>query len=111
MKITDVKVYPVAPAGGGLVAPGAGGGERMTMGWVFVAVETDDGLTGFGECTNWIGMGDVLVTHAVRTVRDALIGQDPGHIEGIWQSLFRRHTYLGSRGLVTTLISGIDIAL
>jgi galactonate dehydratase len=33
------------------------------------------------------------------------------HIEAIWQEIFRNYTYLGSRGPITTVISGIDIAL
>lgn len=105
MKITDVKVYPVAPDMGGLLPSG------VRVGWVFVAIETDEGITGYGECSNWPRKGDILVAHAVQTVKDSLIGRDPGHIEAIWQELYRNYTYLGSRGLITTLISGIDIAL
>lgn len=105
MKITDVKVYPVAPDMGDILPSG------VRVGWVFVAVETDEGITGYGECSNWPRKGDILVAHAVQTVRDSLIGRDPGHIGAIWQELYRNYTYLGSRGLITTLISGIDIAL
>ena len=38
MKITDVKTYLVQP--------------RDFNRWLFVVVETDEGVTGIGECTN-----------------------------------------------------------
>jgi galactonate dehydratase len=104
MKITDVKVYPVRPDLP--TSPGA-----LQVGWVFVQVETDEGITGLGECTNWPRKGNILVAQAVQTIKESLIGQDPSHIERIWRELYRSYTYLGSRGLITAVISGIDIAL
>jgi galactonate dehydratase len=79
--------------------------------WVFVELETDEGLVGVGECSNWPGGGNTLVVATLDLLRDALLGRDPSRIEQIWSELFRRFTYLGSRGLVTAAISGIDIAL
>ena len=76
-----------------------------------VKIETDEGITGWGECSNWPRKGDILVAHAIETVKSTLIGRDPSHIEAIWHELYRNYTYLGSRGLITTVISGIDIAL
>ena len=105
MKITDVRVHPVTPEIGARRPSG------VRVGWVFVTVETDEGVTGTGECSNWPRKGDILVARAVETVKDTVIGRDPNDIEGIWQELYRNYTYLGSRGLITTLISGIDIAL
>ena len=105
MKITDVKIYPVSVSLN-RVAP-----SGVNVGWVFVEVKTDEGITGWGECSNYPRKGNILVAHAVETVKGALIGRDPSHIEAIWQELYRNYTYLGSRGLITTVISGIDIAL
>ena len=104
MKITDVKVYPIKPD----IATLPSG---VNVGWVFVVVETDEGIVGYGECSNWPEQGNVLVAKTVETVKETLIGQDPSHIERIWHKLYRNYTYLGSRGLITTVISGIDIAL
>ena len=104
MKITDVKVYSVSP-------DGAISGWGTRIGWVFVVVETDEGIVGYGECSNFPRKGNPLVSSAVETLKDSLIGQDPGHIERIWHQLYRNYTYLGSRGLITTVISGIEIAL
>ena len=110
MKITDIKVYPIITelSGSGRTRVSD---SRARVGWVFVAVETDEGITGFGECSNWPRKGNILVAKAVETVKDSIIGRDPNDIEGIWHELYRNYTYLGSRGLITTLISGIDIAL
>ena len=104
MKITDVKVYPIRPD----IATQPGGAN---VGWVFVVVETNDGVVGYGECSNWPKKGNMLVAKAVETIKESLIGQDPSHIERIWHELYRNYTYLGSRGLITAVISGIDIAL
>lgn len=105
MKITDVRVHVVSPMGTDEVIPGS------RLGWAFVEVDTDEGLTGIGECSNWTGKGDILIGHAVRTLKDSLVGRDPSRIERIWRDVFGRYTYLGNRGLVTTVISGIDQAL
>jgi galactonate dehydratase len=105
MRITDVKAYPVVPATGRV------SDSASKVGWVFVVVETDEGVNGIGECTNWPRRGDILVAKALQVVKDSVVGRDPNSIEEIWHDLYRNYTYLGSRGIVTTLISGIDIAL
>ena len=103
--ITDVKAYPVAPVTGQV------SDSASRVGWVFVVVETDEGVNGIGECTNWPRRGDILIAKAMQVIRDSVVGRDPNRIEEIWHDLYRNYTYLGSRGMVTTLISGIDIAL
>lgn len=105
MKIVDVRTHLVAPIGKVQLADG----ERLS--WLFIEIETDEGLVGIGECSNWPGNGNAIVRRTVETIRERLIGEDPNRIEHIWQSIFGRYTYLGSRGLVTTVMSGIDIAL
>ena len=106
MKITNIEIYPVSVNLSSNIPP-----SDSKVGWLFVEVQTDEGITGWGECSNWPRKGDILVAHAVETIKDALIGRDPSHIEAIWHELYRNYTYLGSRGLITTVISGIDIAL
>jgi galactonate dehydratase len=102
MKITDIKVWPTRVA------------ENRS--WIFVEVNTDEGITGFGEATNSGGGGVIMVELVRETVQGAdfaegLIGQNANEIERIWQNLYRRFTTLGPRGLVTSVISGIDMAL
>jgi len=105
MKITNIEVYPVSVDHSNIQWSGS------KIGWLFVEVQTDEGITGWGECSNWPRKGNILVAHAIETVKNTLIGRDPSHIEAIWHELYRNYTYLGSRGLITTVISGIDIAL
>ncbi len=105
MKITDVSIHVVTPDMGRASASGS------RVGWVFVEVQTDEGITGIGECSNWPRKGDILVGKALQTLKDSLVGKDPSHIERLWIELFRNYTYLGNRGLITTVISGVNIAL
>ena len=44
-------------------------------------------------------------------MKEVLVGEDPTNIEPLWHRLFRRYTYMSSRGFASTAISGIDIAL
>ncbi len=100
MRIADIKVYVVQP---GDAAPGRT--------WAFVRVDTDEGITGWGEATNsGVGMA-LIIGRALELVKPDLIGEDPADIERIWHRLYRRFTYLGSRGMPTTATAGIDIAL
>ena len=80
--------------------------------YVFVQVDTDEGLTGWGEITTYPGLvANRAVAAMLREVREVLIGLDPSRIEAIWHKLFRLFTYMGTRGATTAMISGIDIAL
>ncbi|MGW2056812.1 mandelate racemase/muconate lactonizing enzyme family protein [Streptomyces sp. NPDC001840] len=105
MKITDVRLHAVEPKG---KVPSLGGSPVC---WLFIEVETDAGVTGIGECSNWPGQGNDIVAATLRTMSEYLVGRDPLNIEQIWNDLFRRFTYLGSRGAITTAVGGIDIAL
>lgn len=105
MRISDVRVHVVVPD----PEPPARPGYRAS--WIFVEISTDDGLTGVGECSNWPHDSDLMLAHALRYIGRTLIGRDPGRIEQIWREIFGKYTYLGSRGLITGAISGIDMAL
>lgn len=99
MKITNVKTHLVD-------APPRPGWSRH---WIFVEVQTDDGISGLGDATNW-PMGEV-VDAAVQRVAQEIIGEDPANIEYLWQKMYRLTNYIGIAGAVVTAISGIDIAL
>ena len=109
MKITDVRPWIVT---GPPTEEGVPGHAGDKLHYVFVQVDTDEGLTGWGEVTTYPGLvANRAVAAMVREVRDTLVGQDPSQIEAIWHRLFRLFTYMGTRGATTALISGIDIAL
>ncbi len=104
MKITDVRAYVVDSAG-----PAWGAAQDLE--WTFVRVDTDEGITGWGESTNYPGRGSFLTGHAVKALKEALVGEDPSDIERLWHKMYRRYTYMGAKGLPTVAISGVDIAL
>ncbi|TPG41072.1 galactonate dehydratase [Sphingomonas koreensis] len=76
--------------------------------WVFVRVETDDGLVGWGEAS--LEGHAEAVAGAMAGIRDRLIGQDAGRIEDAWQTLYRLGFYRGGPVLMSAL-SGVDQAL
>lgn len=90
MKITALKTYIVPPR------------------WLFLKVETDEGLVGWGE--------PVLEGHAetlaakIHELESFLIGRDPMLIEDTWQMIYRNGCYRGGPVLMSAM-SGIDIAL
>ena len=108
MKITDLKIWVAKP-------------EPQGRSFVFFKIDTDEGVSGVGEATSSGGGGSVIVGNMARFLRDStagddfresLIGEDPQYIDRIWHKLYRRFTGGGGfGGFVTTLLSGIDIAL
>ena len=104
MKITGVRSW--------LVKVPSEDSHRRESSYVFVQVDTDEGLTGWGEITTYPGpVANRAVGAFVNEVGEWLVGEDPANIEAIWQKIFRAMTYVGTRGATTATISGIDIAL
>ena len=79
--------------------------------YIFVEVKTDEGITGWGEVTTTHPVANRAVCATLRELGPTIEGDDPVQIEKIWNKIFRRFTYMGSRGASTNAISGIDIAL
>jgi L-alanine-DL-glutamate epimerase-like enolase superfamily enzyme len=78
---------------------------------VLVRVDTDDGLTGYGEAIARAG-GEATRAAVVSLLGPAIVGRDPAHIEGLYRlmiSQLRRFGHDG--GIVVEAISGIDTAL
>ncbi|MFH1141466.1 MAG: galactonate dehydratase, partial [Chloroflexota bacterium] len=74
---------------------------------VFVKVTTDEGVTGWGECS----VGVESIKAVVEELGAMLVGKDPFRIEEHWQSLYHVHHNVRGGVLHTAAISGIDIAL
>ena len=90
MKITKLSTYRVAPR------------------WMFLKMETDAGLSGWGEP---IVEGRArTVETAVHELSEYLIGRDPARISDLWQTLYRGGFYRGGPILMSA-IAGIDQAL
>lgn len=92
-----------------------GAGEARDPGrraFIFVQVETDEGITGWGEVTTYPGpVANRAVAAYIDQIGDWLIDENPANIEALWGKIFRGLTYVGTRGATTAAISGIDIAL
>ena len=94
MKITDLKIWLTSPPGG----------DRT---YVFLRIDTDEGVSGVGEATSSGGGGSFVVGAMARLLRDStvtvdfresLIGEDPERIDLIWHKLYRRFTGGGGYG-------------
>ncbi len=81
---------------------------RLPPRWMFVKIETDEGIVGWGEPV--IEGRARTVEAAVIEMGETLIGQDPSRINDIWQTLYRSNFYRGGPILMSA-IAGIDQAL
>lgn len=76
--------------------------------WLFLAVRTDAGVTGWGEPV--VEGRAATVATAVGEMAGYLVGQDPGPVEDHWQALFKGGFYRGGPVLASA-VAGIDQAL
>ena len=83
--------------------------EGIKYNWTLVKVETDEGVHGWGEGTNW--PGSPLVEAACVHVGQRIVGLDPMQIDYIWTKLYKDLHWLGQAGPVMSAISAVDIAL
>ncbi|MCI0530241.1 MAG: hypothetical protein L0Y56_22585, partial [Nitrospira sp.] len=76
--------------------------------WTFVKIQTDEGITGYGECSN--PRSPFGVEGSVRDLTPFLLGQDPRPIEKLYWDMYRAmRQNLG--GVSQQAIAGIDNAL
>lgn len=90
MKITRMELFRVPPR------------------WLFLRVETDEGLAGWGEPI--VEGRAATVAAAVEELGEYLIGKDPRPIEDHFQVLYRGGFYRGGP-VLTSALSGIEQAL
>ncbi|HET6871826.1 MAG TPA: galactonate dehydratase [Sporolactobacillaceae bacterium] len=90
MKITKLETFIVPPR------------------WLFVKIETDEGITGWGEPV--IEGRAATVEAAVQELSTYLIDQNPLRIEDLWNVMYRSGFYRGGPILMSA-IAGIDQAL
>lgn len=93
MKITDIETFVVDA------------GWRL---WTFVKVETDDGVTGYGECSD--ARSPYGITGTVEDLKPLLIGKDPRAYEmRFWDMI--RGTRPSPGGIAAKAIAGVELAL
>lgn len=112
MKITAVKTFLMhvgaLHSGRGQPVAGYSGNLTGTRNWLFIKVYTDAGVTGIGECSGW----PRVVETAVQDLQRLLIGEDPTHIERLWQKMQVAIMGHGMTGTVGAgAMTGIDMAL
>ncbi len=76
--------------------------------YLFVKVETDEGIYGIGEAG--ITWREWAVEGAVRHLQSLLVGQDPFRTEFLWQQMHRRGFFPAEK-IFCSAMSAIDIAL
>jgi galactonate dehydratase len=96
LKITGLKVISVSL------------NAKSDRPYVFVKLETNQGLVGWGEGTLEGKAGGVMA--CINDFRDFLIGADPIQVEHIWQSMYV-HSFYRAGPVIGSAISGIDQAL
>lgn len=89
MKITDIEIFKVKPR------------------WIFVKVNTDEGISGWGECIG--GTRTETVVNCIRETGNYLIGKNPLEIERHWQLMYR--FFFRGGPVHMTAVSGIEMAL
>ena len=108
MKITGVAAIPLAVPvrAGSPPSPW----EPALAKQVLVRIDTDAGLTGWGEAFAY-GAPLAVCNVIEETFGPMLVGQDPGAIEALVDRIQRVAMVWGRRGLAIFALSGIDLAL
>ena len=83
---------------------------------LLIRIETDEGITGYGEVDTSPEVGKAVVNAEMSHgtcygLREILVGQDPFDIEQIWESMYRTTLYYGRQGAFLHARSGVDMAL
>jgi galactonate dehydratase len=76
--------------------------------WVFVKVETDEGISGYGECS--VSRGPFAVAGAVEDLKPLLLGTDPRAYEmRFWE--MSRKAIAEPLGIRAKAIAGVELAI
>ena len=110
MKITAIKIHILKSP---LDVPFA-----FSQGWVnlrsatLVEIETDEGITGWGEAfPQGLEAPEIAATAIEHAFTPLLIGENPLDTERLWFKMYNQSRDFGRKGSVMAAISGIDIAL
>ncbi|MBW8788118.1 MAG: mandelate racemase/muconate lactonizing enzyme family protein [Rhizobium leguminosarum] len=116
MKITGIRTFLMRvgqpdPSKWASDQPAGDGASKHfggTRNWLFLKIDTDEGITGIGECSGW----PRVVEAAIHDLAPLLIGEDPAHTERLWQKM---HIAMMGHGMLGTVgggaMTGIDMAL
>jgi len=110
MKITQVRAHVLRSK---LEQP-----FSFSQGWVssrgatLVEVQTDDGITGWGEALcQGLQPPEIAAAAINHALTQLVVGEDPLQPEVLWHRMYHYTRDYGQKGAVVGAISGIDIAL
>ena len=109
MKITNVQAIV-------LKLPEISDAADGTQDDLLIVVETDEGITGYGEVDTSPYVGKAIVeaymSHGTcYGLREVVVGSDPFDYEQIWNDMWAKTYYYGRTGPVMHVMSGIDMAI
>jgi galactonate dehydratase len=106
MKITDIKTFLIGTAR----QQDASSGSRNISGrnWIYVKVETDQGIFGIGEAYS-VGP-DEAVVKVIEDFKLWLVGQDPRNVQFLWDLMYNTTRFPGG-SVSNAALSGIEHAL
>lgn len=87
------------------------GGATLQRNCVLVRVTADDQFTGLGEIGESAYLPRAIEKIVEYRFKPMLLGENPFNIEKLWQKMYIQSCHYGRRGVIPTIISGIDIAL
>lgn len=76
-----------------------------------VEIETDEGITGWGEC---FGPGNIAIANKTiveRVIQPMLLGENPLNRDVLWHKVYNLLRDHGQKGMPMQALSGVDIAL
>lgn len=76
--------------------------------WCLVRIETDAGITGYGEAST---TESHMAAGVVRRLGEWLVGEDAGRIQQLWQRMYGRYHNVRGGNLLLAAMSGVEHAL
>ena len=107
MKITDIKAYsmqmPLAET-----PPFSAYPDRKEP-HILVEVTTDEDITGYGEAIQFTHGS--ITGYIEKQLKPYLIGENPLHIDRLWDKIYRQSDGYGIRGISMHILSAVEVAL
>ncbi|MDR2478503.1 MAG: mandelate racemase/muconate lactonizing enzyme family protein [Treponema sp.] len=103
MKITSIEIFKAA-----------GKSPTQGVGWspIFLRINTDEGISGFGEAGLCYGKAQFAAFGMLKDFSKMIIGFDPMKTEKTWEQILRQTFWgMGGGSVIAAGISAIDIAL
>ena len=76
--------------------------------WIFVKVDTDEGISGYGECS--VSRAPFAAAGAIEDLKPVLVGTDPRAYEMLFWEMSRR-AIAEPLGVRAKAIAGVELAL